>query len=995
AEQQPAAAVPAATGYASQVAASLDAYLEKVVVALQGASREGPGGFDKRTPQLAGPAGRPLGIVYVERLTDSLSHHPRALDFLTRDDITGALRGQNVVLRGGQLIVTVANPGGASAIGVAIPAAEIAPRLPEAAAAGGVLLFGPGGEPFAVNGTLTADQLAVFSSYLPQKPPNLVVTETPFSVALCSRADLVVVTRMAPSAAAPEPQLTAPLFVDPAISLKEQAAGPGMDMQGRLAIALPVALGVLGVVLILLGRRRRRAEGRDTGQAPAMSGMDQVDYLDALATDKAGGRDLELDIDGEDAILTEVAAAEPFVEGVGEVRTLASADPPGASVVGPPAPAAGLPGSAAEVLPAEDMLPAPTEPEGPGEPQREIPATAGGEAVADVAAPEGPDEEAGVAEPTVVQPHAAEAASEPEEVDQLLADLIETTAQEARDDAAEEAAREAAADAAAAAVAAERAQLRDRASRLKERLSERFDGPKPPAGRPAEKEPPTLPGKPREIVHIGRTGNEEGLDTLRRHKTVNPGDVLITKGEAQTLVEKEHERLFGRMQALTREVEIRTAEALAIHRETFKELLEQFEALQENRDADLAAMNDLKNDLANEVTAATLKLKQAEAKATDGMLRLKDQMDNLTRKLEGWAADARISEERLAGALETIREGWENQLEAHAELRKEVQRLTELHQDISRKQEANADREAAERRSAIEQLAFEIKTVQLQAENDFSVMASRLDELKSAIGTLGGRLDRTEGSQAQALDAVYRKIEAGEAVEALKSRVARDLEDLKVRLDRGETNSAEVRGMLEAMQSDLREESSRILSQVIHEVEKGIATSTQSSVAYQNQIDALKEENARLSQRQHQIVQLMASLHTAIGKADARASEEVERLKAQNNELQQMMLSMMRGGPRPQTASPQPPASPPQRRPAPTGADGRPIPPAAPGQVQPGPSAPPTRHAPPPPADAPQRPAPVAADEDDDAADAKPIDLWSRLLGRGDENTSARKRRTK
>jgi predicted nucleic acid-binding Zn-ribbon protein len=355
----------------------------------------------------------------------------------------------------------------------------------------------------------------------------------------------------------------------------------------------------------------------------------------------------------------------------------------------------------------------------------------------------------------------------------------------------------------------------------------------------------------------------------------------------------------------------------------------------------------------------------------------------LTRKLEGWACDASISEERLAGALETIREGWENQMEAHAELRKEVMRLTESFQDVSRKQDGSADREASERRAAVDQLAFEIKTVQLATENDFSVMASRLDEIRGGLGNLGHRLDRAEGQQAQAIDAVYRKIEASEAVEALKQRVARDLEALR----------------------------GQFFKEMENAMTAALTAATEGSVAYQDHIDALKEENARVSARQHQLVQLMSPIHTSLGKADARASEEVERLKAQNHELQQMVMAMMRAAPRPAHPSAAPSGTgqaPVRRAPAPghgapagpdTGAPGPVAPPAAARPAQSGAPAPvgsPTR---PPAAEVPARTARSAEDLDADdgapAAERSPIDLWGRLLGRGDDPTSQRKRRSK
>jgi hypothetical protein len=1053
-ETQAAAAVtvsgPATTvDYATAVAQQLDGYFDKVLAALQEASRAGTLAFDSRLPELVGPSGKQVPLVFTESFTDKLAHHPKsAPNILTRDEFTAGIRGQAISLRDGHFIVTLVNPLGKSAVGVALPAAEFAVRLPDAAAIGGVLLFDALGKPLAVNGTLTADQLRVFESYLPQKPPSLIVTDGTYNLALAKRLELLVVTRMPASVGAIQPQVPIALFADPLVKFRETPATTADLILERGAVALPIGLGLLGGIVFLLvrGRRNRRlatGDGADRG----MPDLGSVDYLDALTDPNAQPLDdgeIDLEIESEDAMLAPQLAAYDFEEGVGEVRVA----PKGKAETDTAAK------SQAKMAETEDGL--------AGEmPVTESRTETGGVTVTGPETVTAPDEVTGTDAGTVTAPDevtgtdaetVTRMGSGGDEVDQILADLIEITQEsEAEEAAAAEAAAQAAAEEESRAreAAQERAELRDRASRLKERLTERVDNLRTTRAPERQETPPPGGKSPREIIHIGRTGtpDDQPVEFPRKSKTVNPGDILITKGEAQSIVEKEAERLLGRMQALTRDVEVRTAEALAVHRETFRELLEQFEALQDNRERDLASMHDLKNQLANEVTAATLKLKQAEAKATEGMLRLKDQMDNLTRKLEGWSADARISEERLTGALETIREGWENQMEAHSELRKETMRLTEMIQDLSRKQEANADRESAERRAAVDQLAFEIKTVQLAAENDFSVMATRIDELKSGIGTLSQRIDRTEGHQSQAIDAVYRKIEAGEAVEALKQRIAHDLEDLKIRLDRGETTASDVRMQLERLQTEFGDERRGLMSQVYQEVEKGMTTAAKGNAAYQEQIDALKEENSRLSARQHQIVQLLSSLHSALGKADARAAEEVERLKAQNHELQQMMLSMMRGA-RPKAETGDPPSQghtgqhpgrpspdvPPQpRRQPPSPPEARPQAPhpAGPGQVPQG-QAPAARQAnqntssrqaqsaaegrnqaqerrapeadarqaPPelrhphtearPPQGAAQKQAPQ-----EEADETRPIDLWSRLLGRGDDSASQRKRRSK
>lgn len=1081
----------AALDYALQAAQALDSYLDKVIQALQSASREGPDGFDLRLPKLMGPAGRPLPLVYTERLTDRLINHPASADFLTRDDLAAGLRGRQVLVRDGQIVVTSVNPGGASAIGVAIPAADLTKRLPDAAEPGGILLFDAAGHPVAVNGELTADQLGIFERFLPQRPPSLIVTEAHFSVAASTRSDLLVVTRMLSGGAAPEVPSPGSLFVAPTL-LATSTPDPRADLLSRAAIVLPVGAGVLGGLAVILFRLRgRRPRGGSRGSARgAMPELPDLDYLDALseptsatAAGSADPSEATMAIEGEDAVVTSYQAPEAFREGVGEVRVLkkkeardpqearrGATEPPAASLAarragsvadtgttiedehGKATIARGDPpdgdqaetravmqagnraGMGSETAEGEAMEPS-TQPEseaskadaesvanaraGSGEGvEPDAKARTDSDEEAEPVAKAGSDADQGLEEGTNAEtaegktsasigedPGQPSEEARPAEVDRLLADLIESTSQEAlaRDEPEGEG-RERSESA-----TEENTELRRRASSLKERLAERLDffktsarGSDPGAASPAAPAShgpapqPAGPASQREVIHVGRSGGtDEPTDFRRKQKTVNPGDVLITKGEAQSIVEKEADRVLTRMQGLVREVEIRTAEALSIHRETFRELLEQFEALQENRDRDLAEMHDLRNQLANEVTAATLKLKQAEARATEGMLRLKEQVDNLTRKLEGWAVDARISEERLTGALETIREGWENQMEAHAELRKEVMRLAESLQDLGRKQEASADREAGERRAAIDQLAFEIKTVQLGTENDFSVMASRLDELKSGIASLSQRLDRTEGQQAQAIDALNRKIDAGEAVEALKQRLGLELETLK--------------------------------GQLYEEIERGLAASSRGNLAYQEQIDALKEENARLSQRQHQMVQLLANLHSALGKSDARAAEEVERLKAQNAELQQMMLSMLRSGQRPTAQAPhaagqgqvprrqppqaavhphapQPPvpgyAPAPQAQPqggSPSRAPGQAHPVAPPGQ-SPDPAAPTTG------AQLPEIPARSAAEPrhraepEEPVHEPRPIDLWSRLMGRdrhSDEQASQRKRRSK
>ncbi len=1017
---QPAAAAlqPAATGlqsaetgaaldYASQAALKVDEYFAKIVMALQSVSREGPAGFDTQLPQIAGPAGKPLPVVYTERLTDRLVNHPRDAAFLTRDDVAAALRGRQVQVRDGQLFFTVANPGGASVIGVAIPASELVAGLPDAATPGGILLFDLGGHPVALKGDLTADQLGVFERFLPQKPPSLIVTETPYSVASSTRADLLVVTRMLGGGIAPEAPLPDALFIAPTL-IKKAGADPQADLMSKAAIALPLGVGLLGGFLIFLFRRRRERPQferlRDSKEVPDLPG---VDYLDALTEAHAetsrtgrGSGPFGLAIEGEDAVATSFEPGTGFEEGVGEVRVLK-----GPTDAHADAQAVARPNQPADALADQPTFALTDQPE---DIQADEPAGESADEPLDNSADEPADEPAD------------ELADGPAEVDQMLADLIESTAQDIADSppsaagTPEESEQERLEQEQPGQDPQEGAEMRGRAARLKERLAERFDFFKTSArsSEPAEPvAPPPVSGlapSRRDVIHIGRSGaSDETPDLRRKQKTVNPGDVLISKGEAQGLVEKETDKLMARMQGLMRDLEIRTAEALAVHRETFRELLEQFESLQENRDHDLASMHDLKNQLANEVTAATLKLKQAESKATDGMLRLKEQMDNLTRKLEGWACDAKISEERLTGALETIRDGWENQMEAHAELRKEVMRLTESMQDLGRKQEASSDRESAERRAAIDQLAFEIKTVQLSTENDFSLMASRVDELKTGLGTLAQRLDRTEGHQAQAIEGVYRKIEAGEGLEALRHRFGLELEGLK--------------------------------GQLYQEMEEAMTTAARGRMAYQEQIDSLKEENGRLSQRQHQIVQLMANLHSALGKSDARAAEEVERLKAQNAELQQMMLSMMRSGPRPPAQpgqsppqgaqgqpqrrpappadqrpmhqSPQPgqPGGPPQPAAPPPGSGQAPHAPAAAGHAQPpGPAADPNAGSPAPGAQLPEiqtRPAAQPAESrhrqhaEEVAHEPKPIDLWGRLLGRErqptDEQTSQRKRRSK
>ncbi|MBI6546450.1 MAG: hypothetical protein HY692_06625 [Cyanobacteria bacterium NC_groundwater_1444_Ag_S-0.65um_54_12] len=424
-----------------------------------------------------------------------------------------------------------------------------------------------------------------------------------------------------------------------------------------------------------------------------------------------------------------------------------------------------------------------------------------------------------------------------------------------------------------------------------------------------------LPEPPSKETDVGdfasATNVTKGANPVfRRQKTVNPGDVLITKSEALALVNKEGDRLSARLQDLLREAEILHNETFDQQQANFRELLGQFQELQDKREHDLALMLESKNELANELASAILKFRQAEAKATEGILQLKDQLEGVPRKLESQINDSQLAQERLSTALEVLRADLHYQETGQNDLRKELSLACEQLPEGIRKQEANMLRESAERRAAIAQLAFDIKTNQLTAENDSSLLVRQLNETKSLLATFGQRLERAEEKQAQALDTIYGQIAANEALDILKQRVLCDLNELKVRLDRGEANFTVLRQQLEKLQASAPEERNMLIKQLYQEVDRALAAAAQGSLTYREEIVALKEENTRLAQRQHQIVQLVAGLHSAVGKTDAHAAGELERIKAQNHELQQMVVSMLKGakspgGPTSATARPE------------------------------------------------------------------------------------------
>lgn len=928
-------ALPSGSVTVAQTANFLDDYFEGVVSALRQAGRVGPAGFDRGSPRLTGPDGNSLALAYTERQSDRLVPHPKGRNFLTRHDIALALGGRNVRVRKDRFVVAVANPGGASVVGVEIPTAALAAKMPAASMPGGVLLFETNGKVLAYSGKVSSEQIAVFERFVAHQPPNLTVAGVKYTLARARNLDVIVVTRSA-KAGLSQTKPTQTRFAKPVVVLSNTDSK--VAWLARSAVALPLGLGLLGGVVVFLVRRRRKwvapYNGFLQGQRGEFLEMRPVDYLDSLS-------EVRPDPHGEPAD-REQDKENGQIDAVGR----------------PPADT--LQAKTENVFPSSESDRSEIESEPVG------------------------------AESPELEPQAANGFArgvEPEMGDTSRSELEDPGAQDL----------------------AARADRLTRSAQFRERLAEKLESlPAPktdyegtdPSGATAGPNIPTYPLRGAARRHRSGSTGEDKTETLRRQKTVQPSEVLITKGEAHLLVEKEADRLVSRMQGWLRDVELRTAEALAVHRDTFRELLEQFEGMQESRERDLASGHDLRNYLANEVASATLKLKQAEAKATEGLLRLKDQVDGLTRKLEGWAGESRISEERFTTALDTIREGWESQIEAHSDLRTEVARLAELFGDAGRKQDTAVDREASERRTAIDQLAFEVKTAHLATENDFSVMTMRIEEFKTVLEALSGRLARTED---------------------LRSRI----DALGHRLDRNDSQH------VQAVESLHR----KVESQFSLDFEQALEHAAHGVVAYQDQLESIMEDNARISARQHQIVQLVASLHAALGKADARATEDLDRLRAQNQELQQMVLTLMRGS-RPQGQNlPTDKETPPAKR-VPIGPDGRlqpptpprfPPPPRGPNQPAPGQSgvagpawteslapnpvaqvessATDTQRArlaerrrgphyePPPVVDE----VPLATPEADPRQMAKSIDLWGRLLGREQkspgESTSQRKRR--
>ncbi len=1022
--------------YAQQVLDRLDAYIQAIVTRLRQAESLGSAGFDSRQPAIVGPAGEWLPLELVVRDPDgNLVHHPSGTALLTRGDIRAALGGDPVQVRNGELVIVDALPGGVSAVGTAVPLAEIGALLPDFSKADGAAIFDARGHLLAGQNGLSSDQSALFKRDLPQAQGSLQIAADPaggggdgqmidFEIARSEPAGLVVVTRM-PGAPAGEPTLTGSLFPSPDAKplpdppSPERLASLGLPaFPASRRIVIPFALGVSGIALggiILLGRRSRRPE--------APLAMERVDYLDALAEapelkkkrrrkrvarpsldvnprPARGGDAAELDaanaaLPGRDWLFPEdegdLDLAPESAEGgsapgqeldpVGvEPRLLAGAQDPAFGGDADPEPAR---------EPAAAVAPEPAwvdEIEGPVDRLEDFAGAAGER----VDAPE-----LGLADGSELEDGAAPAAARTGSEESASAGADEAVLEPARRRGISlfwnkgktprppllvEAEAEGKQEPLEYARVID-AQAEDGAAAAAERAShiEAFR---------ADRDRVAMRTARAAVPEAARRGQAEVRgESDGRLRSVKPGDVLVTKGEVQALVEKEGDRVFGRLIDLMGESETRTESIVGGMRETFKEVLEQFESLQDARKHDLTEIHDLKHDIENELANATLKVKQSEGKTTEGLVRLSDRVEDLARKIEDWISDQSLAEERLNGALAGLRSGWESQIEAQGDLRRALREVSDDSQGAIRRVEGILDREATDRRAEIDRIHLELRARKDEL-RDLASLAGRLEDLKSSQDGLHHRIDRAETQQRQAaedlqrkLDAaemqqrqgvanLERKLDAAETIETLRRQVTNDLDTLRIKVERGDGQVADVKSAIEAVQAVIREEQTALINQLYQDLDSARDQISQQARTYHDQVEELKEENTRLGQRQYHMIQLLSNLHSTIGKSDARTLEEVERLKAQNSELQQMVMHLVRQGkgamPSAPAATPRPVTSAPPPNAAASSPARPPIPPQAPAV------------------------GPV------DTSDGKPIDLWGRLVGRtapGAEEDTQRKRR--
>lgn len=817
--------------------------------------------------------------------------------------------GSFVRVRGDQLVVGMANQG-AQPVAVAVPLSEIGARLPDFAQPAGAAIFDLQGHLLA--GTSPSSEVAsMFVKDLPQAQGSLQLSDdsqtssppgalTTFEVARSDADGLVVVTRMPPDGS-PEPTLQGALLPAPeARPVAIPAPGRPWPRHIPRRLIVPGALGLSGVLLGIIVLTGRRGRKIDP---PAMRG---VDYLDALAEAPELKRRRRRPRPKPEEV-------DPETSGEGQSQDGAdrSLEAPHFETSFEVAAMASDPEPRISRAPEPDrepaLEPAASEVEGPSEAPVPAPKSRKAKGLAlfwnKEETPEPPQVEE--AEPVeFARLVEADPSADPEVAEQERTRHIDAFRQE----------REA--------IRAVRAAT-------------------PPSVRPAE---PRLE------------------DSMR--KTVRPQDVLVTKGEVQTLVDKETERIVSRMTAVMEDAEARKDAAMGTLRETFGEVLAQFETLQDDRKRDLAAIYDLKHEIENELASSTLKIKQSEAKATEGLVRLSDRVEDLARKVEGWISDQRMADERLSGALSALRSGWESQADAQGELRRTLRDALDDSQATMRRLENALDREATERKGEIERLSHDIR-MKIAQDDQVAKLSGQLEELQTTQELLHRRIDRSETQQQQALDALGRKTDVTEALSDIRRQLGTELEILKSRIERGDAGLSDLKSAVDRLQGAQQDEQTVLLDQLYVEIDKAKSEATSGQAASQSQIEALKEENVRLQQRQQQIIQLMQNLHGALSKSDARTAEEVERLKAQNTELQQMLLHLVKGV---RPAAGPPPAPQPVATPAPTPPPPRPAAPRPPAATRP-------------------EPAPAAG------AEAKPIDLWGRLTGRSGEEDTQRRRR--